>query len=124
GRIVERERLARRELDRAALELADAQLRALQVDQHADRMLDPLLDGADALHRLEQQFMAGMAHIDAEYVRTRSRQRLDRRFVVRSRSESREDLYTSHAFHWFVAPSPSGSMSSAGKSSPEPSISP
>ncbi len=46
--VVEREGLAGRQVDLAIGELADAQLRALQVGQNADRPAGARLDGADA----------------------------------------------------------------------------
>ena len=64
-------RLADGQLDRLVGEGADAQLRPLQVDEDADRAADLGLDLADGRHQLAHEVVVGVAHVDAEDVRTR-----------------------------------------------------
>src|SRR5262245_740782 len=75
GRIrVKHERIAFREHHGAACERADAQLRALQVDQDADRPAIFELDGTDERYKLAHALMRSVAHIDAKDIRTRTKQ--------------------------------------------------
>ena len=53
---------------RAAGEGAEPQLRALQVDQDADRPAGVRLDAADHADQLAHAVVAGVAHVDAEHV--------------------------------------------------------
>ncbi|MNY40473.1 hypothetical protein D3C86_1752190 [compost metagenome] len=62
-------------------------------------MLQPRFDIADARNGLMQQFVAGMAHIDAEHVRTGLGQLLDHLFLVACRPEGGEDLCASDPSH-------------------------
>ena len=56
---------------------ADAQLRALQVEQDADRPADLLLDRADHLGRARVVLVRAVAEIEAEDVDAGLEQRLD-----------------------------------------------
>ena len=96
---VEDELLAGDQVDRAIGELPHAQLGALQVDEDAQGMVEALLDIADARHRLVQELMAGMAHIDAEHVSAGLGQFLDHLLFVAGWPEGGDDLCASHASH-------------------------
>src|SRR5690606_19657127 len=96
---VQRELLAGNEVDGAFGKLPHAQLGTLQVDQDAQGMIKALLDIADALDSLAQHVVAGMAHIDAEHVRTGLGQFLDHLFLVACGPEGGDDLRASHASH-------------------------
>ena len=96
---VERERGALRQRHRAAFELPDAQLRALQIDQDADRPLAFLLDRADGRHQLAHAVMRRVAHIDAEDVGAGAEQRRDHGTFGRRRAERGDDLGTAQTSH-------------------------
>ena len=67
---VQRERCAVFQHDRAVGEGSHAQFRSLEVGQNADRPSNFPLDRTDAFDKHLQTIMIGMAHVDAEHVRT------------------------------------------------------
>jgi hypothetical protein len=83
GRLVgiEREALAVLELRGAFGERAEPQLRSLQIDKDADRPAVAALDIANGLHQLTHLVVRGVAHVDAEHVRTGLEQLPDHRAV-------------------------------------------
>ncbi len=83
GIVVERERLPLDQFLLAVGELADAQLRTLQIGQNADRPSDGRFDAADAAHQGPHQIVICVAHIDAKDVRARIEQFANHGFVVR-----------------------------------------
>ncbi len=85
--IVEREGLAGRQRNFRVGEFADAQLRALNVGEDADRPAHALLDAADARNQRAHHVMAGMAHVDAEKVRTGQEKLFDHGLFRRSGAE-------------------------------------
>jgi len=74
---VEPEFGARRQRDLAVAERADAQLRALQVEQDADRPAEALLKGADGLHAGAMVLVHAVAEVEAEDVDAGAEQGLD-----------------------------------------------
>ena len=98
GRIgtVEREGLAGDQLHGAIGEAADAQFRALQVDEDAERMAEARLDIADHADGFAHQIVARMAHVDAEHVGAGAGQVLDHLFGVRGGPKRGDNLYASH----------------------------
>ena len=94
---------------RAGFELADAELRSLEIDQNADRPGELDLELADDGMDVAQAVMRGVAHIHAEYVGTRLEQAAHRLFVVGGRTERGDDLDPAISPHWDFA-SPSGSV--------------
>lgn len=62
---------------RATREGAHTQFRSLQIRQNANRPPKFLLDRTDAFYKHLQTIMIGMAHVDAEHVRTRAIQFFD-----------------------------------------------
>src|SRR5690606_40728786 len=100
---------SRRQIDMAAGNLADPELRSLQIAQYPDWPADLLLHRADAGNEHPHVVVAGMAHIDAEDVGAGDEQGLDRFLVRGGRSERREDLGLPVAPHsWF--PSMTGTV--------------
>ena len=91
------------ELDRARLELADAELGALQIDEEADRPREFRLQFAHDRVNVAQALMRGMAHVHAEYVGARLEQAPHRCFVVGGRTERGDDLDPAIAPHWTLA---------------------
>ena len=89
---IEDEGLAGRQRDRAVGEGADAELRALQVDEDADRPLGIGLDLADCRHQAAEHVVVGVAHVDAEDVGAGPEEAADLRLVGGRRTEGREDL--------------------------------
>ena len=69
GVVVEGEELAGGHLHLILPKGADAQFRALEVGENADRPAALGLDGADGLAELDQTFVRGVAHVDAEHIR-------------------------------------------------------
>ena len=67
---IEGEGMAGLERDRMLAEGTDPEFRALQVDQDADRPAAVRFDRADIADQIPQPRVIGMAHIDAEDVRT------------------------------------------------------
>src|SRR6185503_5751578 len=96
---IEREALAVLELGRAFGERAEPQLWSLQVDQDADRPAVARLNIADGLHQLTHLVVRGVAHVDAEHVRTGLEQLPDHRAVGRCRAERCENLDTTESPH-------------------------
>jgi hypothetical protein len=92
GIVVEREGLASRQHLLAVGELADAQLRPLQIGQDADRTADLFLDGAYAADQRAHQLMVGVAHIDAEDIGAGFEQLLQHLLGRGGRTDSGEDL--------------------------------
>jgi len=64
--VVEDKILAVVDLGKIVLEAAEPQLRALQIDEDADRPLAFGFDRADRFHQLAHPIVRGVAHIDAE----------------------------------------------------------
>ena len=113
---IEDEGLAERQVDGLFGEHADAQLRPLQVDEDADRVVFLGLHLADGRRQLAHELVIAMAHIDAEDIRTGPEKLGDRRPVGRGRTEGGKDLgppCTPHVSRWF----PAGRARSAGPSS-------
>ncbi len=77
---IEHEGLTDRQVDGLVGELADAQFRPLQIDENADRVAFLGLNLADGGHQPAHEVVVGMAHIDAEDIRTGPEQVRDRRF--------------------------------------------
>ena len=61
----------------AAGEFADAELRPLQVGQHADRVAMALGDPTHGILQRARRLVRGMAHVDAEHVDAREEQAFD-----------------------------------------------
>jgi hypothetical protein len=97
------------ELDRARLELADAELGALQIDQDADGPRELGLQFAHDRVNVAQALMRGMTHVHAEHVGARLEQAPHGFFVVGGRPERCDDLDPAIAPHWGFG-SPSGSV--------------
>src|SRR5690606_11871353 len=96
---IEPEGLSRLQRDLAALDLADAQLRPLEIAENADRAAGLLLDGADAPDELLHVRVRGVAHIDAERVGAGQEQFPDPALRRRRRSQRRENLDLAAASH-------------------------
>ena len=96
--------------DAAAGDLADAELRALQVAQDADRPAEVGLRRAHGRVHLLHQVEGGVAHVDAEHVDARLEQALDHLGGVRRRSERGDDLDAPGASHLGLAPPSLGSV--------------
>ena len=92
------------EFDGAVGELADAQLRTLEVGEDADRPADLGLDGADVGDEGGETSVVGVAHVDAEHVRTRQEQLLDGAPIGGDRTQGRKDLDPSIALHLVTLP--------------------
>ena len=84
---------------RPVLEFADAQLRALQVDQDADRPAVAVLDGADRGDQLAHPLVRGVAHVDAEDIGARLEQPGDDRPLGGGRTERCHDLGPAQPSH-------------------------
>ena len=94
---VEREGVAVAQLNAAAVEFADAQLRSLQVNENADRPPDFLLERADHRDAFAHRVMRGVAHVDPEDVGAGGEKRGKRLAVLRGRAEGRDDLHAAGA---------------------------
>ncbi|MNL37311.1 hypothetical protein D3C87_1594520 [compost metagenome] len=99
--VVEGKGLTDLEVDLAVSKLADAQLRALQVAENADRTAAARFDGADALHQRAHHLVARMAHVDTEQIGPCLVQLLDHLLVGGRRSERGEDFDFSVPLHQF-----------------------
>ena len=84
--------LALVDFGRAVLERAEPQLRALQIDQDADRPVILGLDLADARHQLAHPVVIGVAHIDAEDVGAGLEQPADDGAISGGRTERGDDF--------------------------------
>ena len=111
GIVVQREILADLQHLEAIGEFSDAQLRALQVRQNADRAADRSLHIADPADERTHQVMIGMTHIDAEDVGARLVEFGDLLLGGRCRAEGREDLHASIASHCCSVATPGVSVS-------------
>ncbi len=80
---------------------SDAKFRSLKVDQHADRPLAGRLDGANGSAILGKQLMGGMAHVDAEDIRTGQEEALDLLRRGRGGTQRGDNLYATISPHWF-----------------------
>src|SRR5690606_33892908 len=89
---VEDELLSHLQLDRARGEAPDAQLWTLQVGKNADRPAHRLFHRTNTTDQRLQQRMIGMAHIDAEDIRTGQIELLDCGLVRGGWPESSDDL--------------------------------
>src|SRR5690606_8198947 len=92
GVVVEAESLANGKRFLAIGEAADAQFGALQVGENPDRTPDLGLDSPDAADQRAHKLVIGMAHIDAEDIRTRFEKFLQGRLLGRSRTDCCEYL--------------------------------
>ena len=89
---VESEGVALVQVDGAAGEGAEPQLRSLQIDEDADRAAGLFLERADHRHPLAHDVMRGMAHVDAEDVGAGGEQVGDGLAVARGGAEGGDDL--------------------------------
>ncbi len=89
---VEHEVLTLVDLGRAVLEGAEPQLRALQIDQDADRPAVFGFDRADRGHQFAHPLVIGVAHIDAKHVGAGLEQPADHVAIAGSRTERRHDF--------------------------------
>ena len=82
------------------------QLRALQVDEDADRAAHLLLERADRRHPLAHGVMRGVAHVDAEHVGAGGEQGGDGLAIVRGGAEGGDDLdaATATGLQWRSSP--------------------
>ena len=85
--VVQREGLADGQFFLAIGEFADAQLRSLQIGQDADRTTDRGLYRTDASNKRAHQVMIGMAHVDAEHIRTCFEELFQHRLIGGSRTD-------------------------------------
>ena len=83
----------------ARFELADAELRPLQIDQNADRAGELELDLVNDGVCFPQELWRRMTHIDAKNVGARLEQSADHLFVVGGRTEGGDDLDSAIAPH-------------------------
>ena len=95
--------------DGAEVELADAELGSLQVDQDADRPREFDLELTHRRVDVAQAVMRRVAHIHAKHVGARLEQAAHRFFVVGGRTERGDDLDPAFSPHCDFA-SPSGSV--------------
>src|SRR5690606_4416527 len=87
------------QLDRPGRELADAEFRALQIHQHADRPAELRLDGADDLVALPVLLVGAMAEVQPEHVGAGLKQGADT-LGRRARGAQRgDDLGSAIALH-------------------------
>ncbi len=77
GIVVEDENVTGIDANFLVAERADTQLRALQIDENADRPFLTGLDGTNDVAVLFEQIMRGMAHVDAKHVRAGNEQIFD-----------------------------------------------
>ena len=96
---VEDEFLSGDEIGAAASKNADAQFRSLQIDQHADRPPNALLDGANHRDALAHGVGIGVAHVDAEQVGARPPQIFDGRLVIGGGTKRGDDLAATKPNH-------------------------
>jgi hypothetical protein len=96
---IEPERLAFDQLHRAVPEGADAQLRTLEVEEHADRLAEVAFDGADQVEPLLVIGMGAVAEVEPEHVGAGAHQRLDGAAVRARRPEGRDDLGVAGTLH-------------------------
>ena len=108
---IEDEDVARRDLDLALGKSADPELRPLQVGENPDRPADVFLDLANGRDQRAEPRMVGVAHVDAEDVRTRLEEAPYRRLFRGSRTEGRKDLDLARAPHRPPVPVSPGSVS-------------
>ena len=94
---VERERLACREHRRAALEVADPELRPLQIDQDRGRPPLLLLERANRLEQRDLRRLVAMAHVDPERVRAGLVELTDHLRAAARRPECGEDAHLARA---------------------------
>ena len=85
-------------------ESAEPQLRALQIDQNADRPIVLGLDGADRPDELPHLVMRRVTHVDAEHVNAGREQPADDGLVRRRRAERRHDLGPPLSPHRLLVP--------------------
>ncbi len=86
---------------RAADEAAEPQLRALQVDENADRPAAVFFRAADRLDQLAHLVVAGVAHVDAEDVDAGGEQPRDHLGARRGRPQRGDNLGAAQASHFF-----------------------
>ena len=85
---------------------AKPELRALQVDEDADRAVHFFLERADRRHPLAHPVMRGVAHVDAEHVGAGGEQGGDGLAIVRGGAEGGDDLdaATATGLQWRSSP--------------------
>src|SRR5690606_14418304 len=93
------EALAAHQCRRAAFDLSDADLRALQVLQDRDRPLELLLDRADDLAALAVILVAAVAEVQAEDVGAGQEQLADALPVAAGRTQRGDDLRIAVSAH-------------------------
>jgi hypothetical protein len=94
---VEDEALAPFEDRLAALEMADAQLRSLEVEQDRRRPPELLFERPDDFDQARLLAPVAVAHVDPERVRSGEHQPLDRPGVARRRAERGQDFHLARA---------------------------
>ena len=114
--VVQREGLAGLQRLLALGELADPQLRSLEIGEDADRAADRLLHRADAADQRSHQFVVGMAHVDAEDVRASLEELLQHVLAGGCRADRGDYLDVAISSHGVVCPVPVASPSVAGSS--------
>src|SRR6195256_5331870 len=96
---IQHEAFAVLELDRAFRERPDAELRALKIDQNADRPPVARLDIANGLDQFAHLVVRGMAHIDTKDVGAGLEQAANHGAVGGCRAERCQDLDAATASH-------------------------
>src|SRR6267143_4196068 len=96
---IQHEAFAVLELDRAFRERSDAELRALKIDQNADRPPVARLDIANGLDQFAHLVVRGMAHIDTKDVGAGLEQAANHGAVGGCRAERCQDLDAAQASH-------------------------
>src|SRR5690606_13726482 len=105
---VEAEQAAFAEKDAAAFDLADAELRPLQVAQDADGALELHLSISHGRVQLARGFVRRMAHVDAEHVDAALEQALQHLRIRGCGPERCDDLDPAITPHLACAPASSG----------------
>ena len=97
GIAIERETVPGRDRCRPAVEIADPELGALQVEQDRRRPPELLLERADRHHQRGLVGLVAVAHVDPEGVGPGTHQRLDHRRLGRRRAKRRQHLHLASA---------------------------
>src|SRR6185369_7421392 len=98
GGAVEDEAPALLEDRAAALEMADPELGALQVEQDRRRAMEFLFERADMADQLRFLLLVAVAHVDAKGVGAGQHQPADGLGVARRRAERRQDFHLARAW--------------------------
>src|SRR5689334_1808445 len=91
---------ARHEVGPAARELADAQLRPLQINQHAERVGDLAFDLAHQLIALAMILVGTVAEIEPEHIGASLDQRANRLRGAGGGPQGGQDLRFAISSHW------------------------